>query len=86
MLNVLYFTATWCGPCKSFGPVVQSVIEENPDVSIQKIDVDINQDLTLQHSIRSVPSLIFIKDGTVVNRTTGALSKSDFSGIIARYK
>lgn len=85
MLQVYYFTAKWCGPCKSFGPVVDQVASENPGI-ISKVDVDTQKDLVQAYQITSVPRLVFIKNGQVVNSTVGAIPKSQLSQLISRHK
>ena len=66
------FFATWCGPCKMQGPILEQVKNVLGDqVNILKIDVDRNPDLCAQYSIRSVPTLILFKDGEAVWRGYG---------------
>ena len=83
MLTIKYFTATWCGPCKMFGPIVDKVQIET-GVNIQKIDVDSNKDLTMQYGVMSVPTLIFERDGVMVNRRTGVCSYNELITMINR--
>ena len=56
-MKYLYFSAPWCGPCKMFGPVMERV---STKVNVQKINVDENQDLAMQYSVRSVPTVILV--------------------------
>lgn len=66
------FFATWCGPCKLQGPILEEVKNKLGDaVNILKVDVDQNQELSQQFSIRSVPTLILFKDGEAVWRGYG---------------
>jgi len=83
MLTIKYFTASWCGPCKMFGPIVDKAISET-GVSIQKVDVDSNKDLALQYGVMSVPTLIFEQDRVVVNRRTGVCSYNELVTMINR--
>ena len=73
MKTAKYFSASWCGPCKMFKPVVQELINEGH--SIEMIDVDENQELAQQYSIMSIPALVFEDDGKVVDSLLGATTK-----------
>jgi len=70
------FYADWCGPCKMFSPVVESVANENEDVKVVKINVDNAQDLAIKYQVMSIPTVVIIKDGKEVNRNVGMASKS----------
>jgi thioredoxin 1 len=84
MLTVKYFTASWCGPCKMFGPVFDQVMNET-GVQHLKIDVDQKKDLTMSHMVSSVPTIIFEVGGSVVHRQTGAMSRGQLLDIINRF-
>ena len=56
-MKYLYFSAPWCGPCKMFGPIMERV---STKVNVQKVNVDENQDLAMQYSVRSVPTVILV--------------------------
>jgi thioredoxin 1 len=73
MRTAKYFTATWCGPCKAFKPVMNEVVSEG--YSVQFIDIDQNQTLTSQYNVRSVPTTIIEENGIEVDRFVGALPK-----------
>jgi thioredoxin 1 len=73
MKTAKYFTATWCGPCKAFKPVMNEVVSEG--YSVQFIDIDQNQTLTSQYNVRSVPTTIIEENGIEVDRFVGALPK-----------
>ena len=70
------FYADWCGPCKMFSPIIESVAEENEDVKVVKIDVDNAQDLAIKYQVISIPTIVVIKNGKEVNRNVGVVSKS----------
>jgi thioredoxin 1 len=73
MRTAKYFTATWCGPCKAFKPVMNEVAGEG--YSIQFVDVDQNQELASKYGVRSVPTTVIEENGVEVDRFVGALSK-----------
>ncbi len=73
MRTAKYFTATWCGPCKAFKPVMNEVVSEG--YSVQFIDIDQNQTLTSQYNVRSVPTTVIEENGVEVDRFVGALPK-----------
>ena len=73
MKKILYFSAAWCGPCKTLGPIMDSVSGE---VNWEKIDVDSNSELSVKYGIRNIPTLILIdSNGIELNRSTGVIQK-----------
>lgn len=79
---LLYFTASWCGPCKMFGPVVEKFKTEHPGVSVVKIDVDDNREIAQLYSIRSVPTVIALGFGDERGRHTGLTNESTLKQLI----
>ena len=76
MKKVLYFSTTWCGPCKMFKPVVQQVSMET-GIPVSFIDAEQNQELAKKYSISSVPTIIITDAvGTVLYRNSGVMSKA----------
>lgn len=75
MRQVLKFSANWCQPCKMLAPAYASFIEAYPDIEFQSIDVEEDRELTEQFSIKSVPTVVFLKDGVEVKRLVGVQSK-----------
>ena len=76
---VLDFWAEWCGPCRMVGPVIEELAAEYEGrVIIGKIDVDENNDVTAQYGIRSIPTVLFIKNRQVVDKLVGAAPKVTF--------
>ena len=71
------FYADWCGPCKAYSPIVESVATENEDIKVVKIDVDNAQDIAYKYQVMSIPTTVIIKNGKEVNRAVGMMSKSD---------
>jgi len=74
-MNVLYFTADWCQPCRMFKPVLQSVTS-NLGIQVQMINVDSSPELVQRYSVTSVPTLIIEQGGIITYRSTGAMSKT----------
>ena len=71
------FWAEWCGPCRMVGPLVAELSDEYADRAvIGKVDVDSNPEVSSKYGIRSIPTLLFIKNGEVVDKQVGAVSKS----------
>jgi thioredoxin 1 len=68
MKQILYFTASWCGPCRMLGPIMESV---KGQVNYSKLDVDTEQDLAIKYKVRSVPTLVLVENGVEKNRLVG---------------
>ena len=84
-LVVLDFWAQWCGPCRQIGPVIEELsVEYDGRVVIGKVNVDESNDITSQFSIRNIPTILFLKNGEVVDKLVGAQSKSKFVDIIEK--
>ena len=85
-VQVLDFYADWCGPCRVMTPAIESLMNEHnsegSDVEIKKANVDQEPDLTAKYSIRSIPTLIFVKDGVEAERLSGVQSKEVISNKI----
>lgn len=80
------FWAEWCGPCRMIAPALEELAGELAGkVKIAKVDVDKNQQIAAQFGIRSIPTLIIFKDGTVQSQMTGAMSKADLNDKLADY-
>ena len=77
------FWAEWCGPCKMIGPILEELSQElNEKITIFKIDVDNNSQTAIKYSIRSIPTLMIIKNGAVQAQHIGAASKSQIQEFI----
>lgn len=73
---LLDFWAAWCGPCKMLSPVVDAIAEERPDIKVGKINVDEQSELATEFQVMSIPTLVVIQDGKVVNQLMGAVPKA----------
>jgi len=74
---VIDFWAEWCGPCRIVGPIVEELATEYGDrVTIGKVDVDNNDEITSKYGIRNIPTILFIKNGQVVDKQVGAAQKT----------
>ena len=72
---LLDFWAPWCGPCRMVVPIVEEIAEERPDIKVGKVNVDEQPELAGQFSIMSIPTLVVIKDGKIINQSMGAKPK-----------
>ena len=72
---LLDFWAPWCGPCRMVGPIVDEIAEERKDVLVGKVNVDEEMELAAQFQVMSIPTLVVLKKGQVVNRVVGARPK-----------
>ena len=74
---VIDFWAEWCGPCRMVGPIVEELANDYADKAIVgKCDVDSNDEIAAQFSIRNIPTIIFVKGGQVVDKQVGATTKA----------
>lgn len=74
---LLDFYADWCGPCRMVGPIVSEIADERNDIKVGKINVDEQSELAAQFGVMSIPTLVVIKDGKLVNKAVGARPKDD---------
>jgi thioredoxin 1 len=85
-LTVVDFWASWCGPCRAVGPVIEELSREyNGKVNVGKVNVDDNPQLCYKYRISSIPTILFIKKGKVVDKLVGAYPKSSFEKKIKKH-
>jgi len=76
-LSVIDFWAEWCGPCRAIGPVIEELSKEyEGKVKIGKVNVDVNPQTSMNYGITSIPAILFVKGGKVVDKQIGAVPKS----------
>ena len=76
------FWAPWCGPCRMVVPLVEEVAKERSDIKVVKINVDEEQELAMQFGVMSIPTLVVMKNGKIVNQVTGARPKAQILAML----
>ena len=79
---LLDFWAPWCGPCRMVVPIVEQIAQERPDIKVGKINVDENPELASRFGVMSIPTLVVMKEGKIVNQAMGARPKHAILGML----
>ena len=74
---LLDFWATWCGPCRMIAPIVEEIAAENPGITVGKVNVDEEMELAVQFGVVSIPMLVVLENGQVVNKSVGYAPKAE---------
>lgn len=84
-LVLVDFYADWCGPCKMMEPVLEDVNDELDEVTVLKVNVDENQDISTEYDVKGIPTLIIYHEESIVDRLVGAQSESDLINTLEEY-
>ncbi|MDE6908227.1 MAG: thioredoxin [Lachnospiraceae bacterium] len=76
------FWADWCGPCKMVAPIIEEIAKELKDAKVGKVNVDEQPELAAEYRIMSIPTLMVFKDGEVVKKAVGAVSKAEILNLL----
>ena len=79
---LLDFWASWCGPCRMVGPVIEEIAQERSDIKVGKINVDEQQELASAFRVMSIPTLVVMKGGKVVKQSAGARPKAQILSVL----
>ena len=83
---VVDFWATWCGPCRQFGPIFEEASVKNPDIVFGKIDTDAQQQLAMAAQIQSIPTIMAFRSGVLVFRQSGLLNGTQLDDLVKQLK
>ncbi|MGN1015836.1 MAG: thioredoxin [Faecousia sp.] len=79
---LLDFWASWCGPCRMVSPIVDEIAEERSDIKVGKVNVDEQSELASQFRVMSIPTLVVMKNGEIVNQSVGARPKAQILAML----
>ena len=79
---LLDFWASWCGPCRMVSPIVDEIAEERTDIKVGKVNVDEESELAAKFRVMSIPTLVVMKDGEIVNQSIGARPKAQILAML----
>jgi len=81
-ITVLDFWAPWCGPCRMVGPIIDELATNNEDIQVGKVNIGSNKESAARYGIRSIPTIIFFKDGIKVEQVSGAVPLNKLQEIV----
>ena len=79
---LLYFWASWCGPCRMVSQIVDEIAEERTDIKVGKINVDEQGELAQQFGVMSIPTLVVMKNGQIANKAVGEMPKANILALL----
>ena len=85
-LMMVDFWASWCGPCRMLGPVIEQLDNQSPEVVVGKVNVDDEQELAMRYGVMSIPTVIFFKDGKEIDRKVGVMPPEAFVQVLEANK
>lgn len=84
-VTLVDFWATWCGPCRMLGPVIDEIATEITDADICKVDCDTQRDIAVEYGVSSIPAIFIFKDGEIVESFTGVQSKGALTEAVKKH-
>ena len=85
-LSIVDFWAEWCGPCRIIGPIIEDLSKDYAGkVNVGKLNVDHNYEVTMMYGVRNIPTVLFIKNGQVVDKQIGAAPRSVFEAKLKQH-
>ena len=80
------FWAEWCGPCQLISPIIEELSQELEDVTVGKVNIESEPELTSEFSVRSIPTILLFKDGKPVDKVVGSTTKQNLINLIEKHK